>query len=469
MVFTVAAIVESPTSGHHGNRRELFGGPMSRRGWVGFLRAGTALGLFVIATAQANAGGFAIHEQSPYGQGASFAGIAAGGALSSMFWNPAVMTQFQGIVSETAVSGVFPYASHTPSAGSSFAGFGGASNSLEAALVPGSYYSYQFNPNFWLGLSINAPFGLNATFPDKWAGRNYAGDTTLKTYNAAPSIAYRINDWISVGAGVQIQYGKADLEKGIPGASFPFGLGSQGILEGTGWAYGFTAGVTLTPTPSTTIGIGWRSALNQKIEGTLSTSAVLLGTTTGSVSTTIDLPDIVSLGIRQRLDQRWTLLGTAEWSNWSRIGTSNVTQLNGSPATILGSALSIPFQYRDGWFFSGGAEYIWTDRLTVRGGLAYELSPVSDQVRTPVVPDNDRFWASLGATWQVFKGVHFDVAYSHIWVKDTPINISAASGNPSFIGVNYIGTVNGHADVLSGSLVVRLDDLEPTLKRAYMK
>ena len=449
---------------------------MSRRGWTDFLRAGTALGLLVIATGQANASAFYIHEQSPYGQGTSFAGIAAGGALSSMFWNPATMTQVPGIVSETDVSGLFPFASHTPGPGSNSGvppfnlaappfNFPGASNSLEAAPVPAGYTSYQVNPNLWLGLSINAPFGLSATFPDGWAGRDYAGDSLIKTYNAAPSIAYRLNDWISVGVGVQIQYAKASLENGIGPTP-----GLQAILTGRGWAYGATAGVTLTPTPTTTIGLGWRSALNQKIEGTLSTSSVLALSTTGSVSTTVDLPDIVSLGVRQRLDPRWTLLGTVEWANWSRIGTSNVTQPNGSPATILGSAVKVPFQYRDGWFFSGGAEYIWTDRLTVRGGIAYEITPVTDQVRTPVVPDNDRVWASLGATWQVFKGLHFDVAYSHVWVKDGPINISAASGNPFFNGaVNYIGTVNGHSDILSAALVFRLDDIEPTAKKPFYK
>ena len=77
---------------------------MSRLGWMGTLRAGTALGILIIATAQANAGAFAIREQSTYGQGTSFAGVAAGGSLSSMFWNPATMTQFKGIVSENGFS-----------------------------------------------------------------------------------------------------------------------------------------------------------------------------------------------------------------------------------------------------------------------------------------------------------------------------------------------------------------------------
>ena len=450
---------------------------MSRRAWDGVLRAGTALGLLVIASAQANAGGFAVREQSVYGQGSSFAGVAAGGALSSMFWNPATMTQFQGIVSETDVSGLFPYSSNTPLAGSSLlpAGFPGTSNVANAAFVPAGYTSYQLSPSLWLGLSINAPFGLSENFPDFWAGRDYGGQTLLKTYNATPSIAWRINDWISVGAGVQIQYAKASLERGIgPGhrrATPVCRPACKVPSAGTGWAYGATAGVTLTPTPTTTIGLGWRSALNQKIEGEAGyeiADATRLRPL-GSVTTTVDLPDIVSLGIRQRLDPRWTVLGTAEWSNWSRIGTSNILQLNGAPALGLGTPQAIPFQYRDGWFFSGGAEYIWSDRLTVRGGVGYEISPVTDQVRTPLVPDNNRVWASVGATWQVIKGMHFDVAYSHVWVSDTSVNISAASGNPSFTGITYIGNVNSHVDILSLALVMRFDEIEPTVRKAYMK
>jgi long-chain fatty acid transport protein len=442
---------------------------MSRRGRANFFRAGTALGLLIIATTQANAGGFAIREQSAYGQGTSFAGVAAGGALSSMFWNPATMTQVPGLVSETSITGLLPFSSNTPTAGSLVsAGFPGTSNVAEPAFVPSGYTSYQFSPNLWLGLSINAPFGLSVNFPDNWAGRDYAGNTLLRTYNATPSIAWRINDWISVGAGVQIEYARATLEKGIgPGGLIPPGV--QGTLRGTGYAVGATAGVTLTPTPTTTIGLGWRSSLNQKIDGVVLTNAVLPGSTTGSASTTVDLPDIVSLGIRQGLDPRWTLLGTVEWSNWSRIGTSNITQPNGLPVFVLGIPQSIPFQYRDGWFFSGGAEYVWTDRLTVRGGAGYEISPVTDQVRTPLVPDNNRVWASVGASWKVFKGLHFDVAYSHIWVQDTSINISATSGNPSFNGaISYVGSVNSHVDIISGSLVFRFDDIEPTVKRPFM-
>ena len=421
---------------------------MSRRAWDGVLRAGTALGLLVIASAQANAGGLAVREQSAYGQGSSFAGVAAGGALSSMFWNPATMTQVPGIVSETDVSGIFPYANNTPTAGCwSVRRLASAAHrtSANAALVPAGYTSYQLSPNLWLGVSINAPFGLSESFPDNWAGRFYAsGDQLLKTYNATPSLAWRINDWISVGAGVQIQYAKASFQKGVPGGP---GLeacrGDWAVRVPYRYSSGHRLGLWCYRRRNSHADAHhhdrpWLAFGHQpKNRGYTTTSRSLPSppfpaTTTGSVNTTVDLPDVVSLGIRQRLDPRWTLLGTVEWSNWSRIGTSK------HPATQRGSCdisrtlrLSIAFQWQDGWFFSGGAEYIWSDRLTVRGGIGYEISPVTDQVRTPIVPDNDRFWASVGATWQVIKGVHFDVAYSHVWVKDHNINLVA--GNPSFI------------------------------------
>ena len=364
-----------------------------------------------------------------------------------MFWNPATTTQVPGIQIESVLSGVIPYAANTPGAGSLLFGFGGTGDTAKDALVPAGYFSYQLNPNLWLGMSVNSPFGLSVTFPDVWAGRDYAaGGSNLKTYNATPSFAYRINDMISVGVGVQIQYAKADLSTGPT----PYGVYLLNAeLAGHGWGYGFTAGVTLTPTPTTTIGLGYRSAINQKIDGTLAVTA----SPTADVSTTLNLPDIVSLGIRQRVNQQLTLLGTVEWSNWSRIGTSNVVTPGGVTATTL------PFQYQDGWFFSAGAEYQWNEQLALRTGVGYEKSPIADQVRTPLLPDNDRLWLSVGGTYRLTPKMFFDLAYSHIFVKSTSINVVA--GNPWFDGAAYVGDVSSHVDIISVAMKYRWDNPAP--------
>jgi long-chain fatty acid transport protein len=448
---------------------------MTFRGLRACLRAGSALALLTIATGAANAGGFAVREQSAYFQGMSFAGAAAGGDLSGMFWNPAVMTQFAGVNSSMSASAIFPQADHSVLPGSTLGLLGGATNSGNEALVPSSYFSYQLSPKLWLGMSFNAPFGLSVSFPDAWAGRNYAGNTTLATYNAAPSIAYRLNDWISIGVGVQIEYARADLATGLPingvGATGLAALGNQADISGKGWGFGFTAGVTLNPTPTTTIGLGYRSAINQKINGTLVLPAGPaftpgFGSTPGAVTTTINLPDMVSLGIRQRVDPQWTLLGTVEWTNWSRIGTATVNQGSGAPATIVGTAITLPFQHQDGWFFSVGAEYLASDRLTLRTGAAYEISPITDQMRTPRLPDNDRIWTSVGASWVIGRGWVADLAYSHIFVKDTPINVGP--GNPWFnpgVPIVYIGDTKPSVDIFSVAFKFRLDQLLAPGKR----
>ena len=153
---------------------------------------------------------------------------------------------------------------------------------------------------------------------------------------------------------------------------------------------------------------------------------------------------MLSLGIRQRLDQNLTLLGTVEWTDWSRIGTSNIL-VNGATVTTL------PFQYKDGWLFSAGLEYQANERMTLRTGFGYEISPVTDQVRTPLIPDADRFWASVGASYVIIKGLKADVAYSHVYEPNASINISPTSGNPWFAttGITYIGNARSHADIIS--------------------
>lgn len=434
--------------------------------------------VLIAASTAANAGGLALREQSAYGQGSSFAGVAAGGSLSSMFWNPATITQMPGIQFESVLSGLIPNASHTATA-SSFAAVPGITatvgDSGKDALVPAGYFSYQVSQQLFFGMSVNAPFGLSVGFPDNFTGRSYAADSSLKTYNFNPTVAYAFNNWISVGFGVQIQYAKADYSNGVPtnaAGTVTGGLGNQLNISGDGWGYGITAGLTLTPTPTTTIGLGYRSAINQKINGTLSMPAgggvfAAPFSTPGSVSTTLNLPDMISVGLRQKLGAQWTLLGTFEWTNWSRIGTAAIMQANGLPATALNSAVTLPFQYSNGTFYSLGVEYQWSQALALRGGIGFEKSPITDQVRTPRLPDNDRTWLSVGASYQITPKLGLDLAYSHLFVKNTPINLGPGTGNPwsaSATSPVYVGTVSSSVDIISVGLKYRWDDPAPAAR-----
>lgn len=430
------------------------------RGRVKSVLLGCAsIGVLVITSAAANAGGFALREQSAYGQGSSFAGIAAGGALSAMFWNPAIMTQFKGTTLELSASAILAKAEHRNAAGATVVG-----NSGEDAVVPSNYFSYQFNDRLWVGMSVNAPVGLGVNFPGTWggAGALYGQDSNVASYNFNPNIAYKLTDWLSVAIGFQAQYMWVNYQQkqGLAGPNF--------TLNGTGWGYGLTAGVTITPTASTTIGIGYRSGINNKIDGTL--SGGIGAATNGSINTTVNLPDTLTIGLRQGLGDRWTLLAGYEWSNWSRIGIATVQQGNGAPALgPAGTPITLPFQYSDGHFYSIGAEYKIDPAWTIRAGLGFEKSPITDNVRTPRLPDNDRTWYSAGFSWKPshLPGATIDFGYSYIDVKSTPINVVA--GNPWFLGAPYVGSVETNIHIVSIGARYQFGAEPVRTKQAYLK
>jgi long-chain fatty acid transport protein len=413
------------------------------------LCAATALASVYVSSLPAFAGAFAIREQSTAAQGVSFAGAAAGGQLSSMFWNPATMTQSAGFAWEVGVAGIFPQAHQSPT---SATGIGAlfplatTDDFLADAAVPNMYAAWNVSPDLWVGISVNSPFGQVVNLPQNWPGTAFAGSTDLKTYNATPTIAYRISPWLSVGLGLQIQYATAKMNTG-PGFA-----GTN--LAGSGWGYGLTAGLTITPAAGTTIGIGWRSQIDQDFEGAWLSSVP--GGTVGSASTTLKLPDIVSAGIRHQFNPALTVMGTVEWSNWSRIGTSPIVHAAGVPALVtIGLPAQMPFQYQDGWMFSAGVEYNWLPSTTLRAGLGYEISPITTAVRTPRIPDEDRILLSFGLTHALTPSLKFDLAYTHYFIRTADVVVGP--GNPWFDTTGgafgtYVGTASGHIDIVSGTL-----------------
>ncbi len=135
-----------------------------------------------------------------------------------------------------------------------------------------------------------------------------------------------------------------------------------------------------------------------------------------------------------------------EWANWSRFDNVVVT---GGPAPI-----PLPFLFNDGWFFSAGAEYMWNQQVTLRGGIGWELSPLDDANRSFRLPDDDRLWLSAGASYKANDRYSFDFGYSFLTTFDTQI-VPAAAGGP--LGNGPFGAdVDANVHILSAALKVKL-------------
>jgi long-chain fatty acid transport protein len=414
--------------------------------------AAISFAALIAAQGGAQAGAFGLREQSTTAQGMSFAGAASGsGNVSSMYWNPATMTFQFGLQAEAHIAAVIPRSEISPTftlpAGLSTLGDSGDLG-LDA-VVPSSYVSYQINDRLWIGLATGAPYGL-ATKPDYiWAGQLYARTTSVFSLEAQPTIAYKVNDWLSVGAGVRAQYLKVRYFSAIgPSPLFPSPFAPSAGLEGDSWGIGYSLGATLTPAAGTTIGIGFRSAVQQDLEGEFQYAGV-------PIKSRVVLPESVSVGISQQVTDALSLHGTVEWTNWSRLGSPRV--YNGLTGTLLAASPTLPLEYNDGWFFSVGGEYNINPAWTVRAGVGYEVSPIDVENRNPRLPDSDRVWLSLGATYNWSDQLSFDVAYSHLFtVGNTDIDIRP--GHPSFRGAVFVADVDASVDIISASVKYRWDN-----------
>ncbi len=305
----------------------------------------TAAAALAAMASSALAGGFAVREQSAEFQGMSFAGHgAAGGGLSGMFWNPAVAAYAPaGIYTESHYSAIVGRVEIT---GDAFNPANGANVGLpresgdlaKDAIVPASYLSWRLSDRLVAAVSVNSPSGL-VTEPSNrvWAGQTGARTSEIKTYNVAPTLAYKLTDAIAVAVGLQIEH----IEGRLKSASGTTAAHPNSQIHGDDTAFGFTAGVNFRPNDHTNIGLGYRSSIDHTLEGTLSVPgapASLFGPAAGplnqgaAIKAGITLPEIVTLSLRQELTEKLTVLGSVEWSHWARAEKLDVVCANNGTA-----------------------------------------------------------------------------------------------------------------------------------------
>lgn len=409
--------------------------------------AAVSLSALMAAQGGAEAGAFAVREQSATAQGYSFAGAASGsGGLSSMFWNPAAITMMPGWHSEWHLSLIIPRVEIDPLTPTPTLQLGGSGDIGQDALVPTGYSSYQVNDQLWVGLSNSAPYGLVTDPRQNWAGQVYSRSSRIFSLNVNPVVGYKVNDWLSVAAGPSLQYFDIRLKRAVAVTPNAPSL----TLEGDDIGFGFTAGATITPFAGTTIGIGYRSAIHHELEGSLEgPPAAIGGVPSLPIRAKLRTPDQITVGLSQAITPDLTVHAGFEWTNWSLLKEPLITGPTGVVSTL-------PLHYDDGFFYSLGMDYRLSPQWVVRAGVAYEQSPIDTAIRSTRLPDNDRIWVSVGAGYQWSEKLSFDISYTHIFTKETDIRI--VPGQQDFAGLPFLADVDASTDIVSVSLRYRWDD-----------
>jgi long-chain fatty acid transport protein len=456
--------------------------------------------LAAAAAPQAAASGFQLRDQSGSGQGNSYAGISAGGTdISSMFFNPAAMIRFEGNQFQVGLTEIAPDSKFSDGVATRSGGAGDISgpsstgNIASSAVIPTVYAMWMVNPDLRLGISVNVPFGLTTNYDSGWMGRYQALKSHLQTLDIAPAIAYRLDPKWSVGFAFVARQAKAELSQGIDmgyeaaGEIQGLGLtnpGSAGITPGTGdgsvdvkgssWAYGYKLGLVYEPSKTLHFGLGYQSEIRENIKGTATfsvPSSVQTGlfnmveanggsntalaaaaglqaaTANGSVSALLVLPATISLGMLYDVSSTFSLAAEISDTQWSSFKELRVKFSN--PAAQPDSVITE--NWKDALFVALGATCHPAGNWTYRAGIALDKTPVPDSTRNPRIPDADRFWVSGGVGYQFSKAWGVDVGYSHLFCKNSTIDLQGGSNpqNASFFQGNLSGTYKNSIDVLA--------------------
>jgi len=400
----------------------------------------------VLGAGAAQAGAFGIREQSTQAQGLAFAGAAAGsGGVSSIFWNPATITMNPGFVAEQNFTFIGLSSEIRPDLGTNpgFARLGSSGDIGQGAVLPAGATSYQINDRLWLGLSTGAPFGLVTKPRQVWAGEVYGRSSRIFSLAINPVIGFKVNEWLSVAAGPNIEYFRLTLRQALPIPGIQPTVYPSSFLKGESWGAGFTAGATLTPRDGTVLGIGYRSSVHHDIDGSIGVPLLALAPLAGQVRSKLNTPDKLSVGLTQAISPVARVDLGFEWDNWSRLGNVGiVSKTLGLPVN------SLPLNYKDGYTYAIGAEYDASPNLTLRTGFAYETSPIDFSNRSVRLPDGDRYNVSVGASYRWSQALTLNVAYSHFFLDRS--RILAGIGRDYNVGnIAFAGVVDSSADIVS--------------------
>ncbi|MFZ4498690.1 MAG: OmpP1/FadL family transporter [Burkholderiales bacterium] len=307
--------------------------------------------------------------------------------------------------------------------------------------------------NVWLGFGVQAPFGLGIEYNPAFRARYDTREARLRVIDVSGAVGFQLTDNISLGGGINVQRTDARLENAVPNlnGTGPGQFATDGVLivRADSYAVGGNVGLHIKANDALQLGLHYKSRMSHDLEGYGLGSSLtgvpdvlpldLLNGRSGA-ATRLNLPDVITASAAWQATDNLSLMAELRWFNWSRfrelafqfdLGGGNRFPLNR------------PESYHDEYGLAFGGEYRLNPQWTVRAGYLYDRTPTPNTTRSVAVPDADRHWFSVGASWAFDRQWILDMAYSRVDFEtvridrtDALANTVRATGNPS---VDVIG------------------------------
>jgi long-chain fatty acid transport protein len=411
-----------------------------------------AAGTAMLAAGPAGASGFYLPEQSIKGAGRAYSGEAADTGPESLWWNPASiggMTEARGAFGVTPVFAKLKIRdrnSRIVRPGQPAAPVGGdpsPRNPAKFGAVPNLAVAIPVTDRVAVGLAVTSPFSFTNDYQADSFTRYAADRTRLITVDIQPSIAVQATDWLRIGAALNVEYSDAFLSIALPNLSPALPDGKQ-ALSGDGWDTGFSVGVQLVG-DRVTAGFAYKHKIEHDLKGRLKISG-LVGPLAGAnaefdTKAEFSTPWQAIGAVRVQASEALTLNAQVTRFGWSEFDRISLTV----PAGAF-----IPEDYRDTWLVAGGADYVVSPKLTVRGGLYYDETPTQNGRRNPSVPDANRLSLNAGASYRIGETTMLDFAVEYIDFERSTLDRErlAFEGTPVVTRILTDGTATGRAITL---------------------
>jgi long-chain fatty acid transport protein len=396
-----------------------------------FLRSSLLAAILLVAAgfpSAANAAGLILYEWGTPDVGLASAGYAARAQdASTLFKNPAGMSQLSGSQFQGGLELLAGNISFTPNNQTSARlGTDDGGNALPLLPEGSAFFTHQLSDKFSVGLGMMSYFGLAEDYDDNWVGRYYVQDGALLGMSLLPTVSYKVNDWLSVGAGMNAMFGYLKSQMAINNG--PGWMDGQMELDDSTWGFGATAGVLVKLSEKTRVGASYVSRVNldfsdvpvwSNLRPGLAGSLASRGLLTSDLDLGLTVPQQVMAGVYHDLNDKWSVMLDGGWQNWNQFGYVEVAVTSETT-----TSLTTKSDYQNTWHLAGGAMYHLNPCWTFTGGVAYDSSPVSDANRSVVLPVGEQWRFALGAMWQVSQKVNLGIAYELLWMGDMSVDQS---------------------------------------------
>jgi len=368
-----------------------------------------------------------------YEQGTPDVGLASAGQgaraqdASTVFTNPAGMTQLEGSQLLVGAEPLFGNLTFSPNAKTTVAGTNGGNAAVP--MPSGSFfYVHSLSPNLKLGFGSYSYFGAPIEYNLNWVGKYYLQGATMLGMSFQPALAFRAADWLSIGGGPNVMLGFLRAKAGVNTLNPRLGDGQVRYQDYT-VNVGGNIGILLTPRDGTRIGIDYLTPVNLNFSdaphfkglGPVVTKAISRNLIRSpNVNLGMQVPQQLMADVYQKITERMALLGSVGWQNWSQFGLVDISIDTANPKSLTKN-----LHFQDTFHLAAGTQYQLMPQWMLSCGLAFDNSAVGTPMRTVNLPVGDQYRFGAGVQYAWSRKITLGFADEFMYQGELPVYQSA--------------------------------------------